>query len=81
MLPGWHQWEESWEPKIIDVVRSGQWLTGKAKEQDRWAISEKPTRNCRRRGLRCHVERYRVARRHQSDLFAVTQLASMISTE
>jgi dTDP-4-amino-4,6-dideoxygalactose transaminase len=23
--PGWPQWDESWEPEIIDVLRSGRW--------------------------------------------------------
>jgi dTDP-4-amino-4,6-dideoxygalactose transaminase len=23
--PGWPQWDETWEPKIVDVLRSGKW--------------------------------------------------------
>ena len=26
--PGWPQWNESWEPQIVDVLRSGRWSTG-----------------------------------------------------
>ena len=26
--PSWPQWNRQWEPKIVDVLRSGQWSTG-----------------------------------------------------
>lgn len=26
--PAWPQWDEAWEPKIVEVLRSGRWSTG-----------------------------------------------------
>ena len=28
--PTWPQWDESWEPEIVDVLRSGQWCSSRA---------------------------------------------------
>ena len=32
--PGWPQWNESWEPEIVEVLRSGAWSGGAGKVTD-----------------------------------------------